>query len=58
MNLETKGYYSTHEKALNRVRALAGEEWSRLVKDYYEDRWWNEKIWMCIERFTLDEDIN
>jgi hypothetical protein len=40
------------------VRALAGEEWSRLVKDYYEDRWWNEKIWMCIERFTLDEDIN
>lgn len=53
------GYYSTYQNALERAEYLAGGNLIDMVTDMtIRNHWWNSEIYIIIERFNLDEDID
>lgn len=54
-----KGYYSTYERAMERVKELAGGSTRDMVTDWMIcNWWWDSQKSISIETFVLDEDID
>lgn len=53
------GTYSTYERALERVKELAGGSTQDMITDWMIcDWWWDSEKSITIDTFKMDEDVD